>query len=139
MRYVQEQRILRSLCTGSQKVEIAQSIDEVMTSRSIVGRTAFPNFDMLDEMIASALKKPLDRPVHFRKRVISVEEQRAQKIRPSLTRKTNCVHDLSISEQPEPMKQHKDSQTCSFRMTTSKISTLDGIKLYYQEVKCLPM
>ena len=48
-----------------------------MTSRSIVVRTDFPDYDMFDAMIASALKKLLTH-VHFRKRV-SVEEQRAQK------------------------------------------------------------
>ena len=49
-----------------------------MTSRSIVVRNDFPDFDMLDAMIASALEKILNTQVHFRKRV-SVEEQRAQK------------------------------------------------------------
>ena len=37
----------------------------------------FPDFDMLDAMIASALKKILNTHSNFRKRV-SVEEQRAQ-------------------------------------------------------------
>ena len=60
------------------QVEIAKSIDELMTSRSIVGRTDFPDYGMLDAMIASALKKLLNRQIHFRKRV-SAEEQRAQK------------------------------------------------------------
>ena len=59
------------------EVEMAKSIDELMTSRSIFGRTDFPDYDMLDAMIASALKRLLTH-VHFRKRV-SVEEQRAQK------------------------------------------------------------
>ena len=59
------------------EVEIAKSIDELKTSRSIVGRTDFPDFDMLDAVIASALKKILSTQVPFRKRV-SVEEQRAQ-------------------------------------------------------------
>ena len=59
------------------EVEIAKSIDELMTSRSITGRRNFPDHDMLDAMIASALKRLLDKHVHFRKRV-SVEEQRAQ-------------------------------------------------------------
>ena len=54
------------------EVEIAKSFDEVLTSR-----TDFPDFDMLDAMIASALKKLLNTQIHFRKRV-SVEEQRAQ-------------------------------------------------------------
>ena len=49
-----------------------------MTSQSIVGRNDFPDYDRLDAMIASALKKLLNTHVHFRKRV-SVEEQRARK------------------------------------------------------------
>ena len=62
------------------EVEIAKSSDELLTSRSIVGRNEFPEFtdyDMLCAMIASALKRLLTH-VHFRKRV-SVEGQRAQK------------------------------------------------------------
>ena len=39
------------------EVEMSKSIDERMTSRSIVERTDFTDFDMLDAMIASALKK----------------------------------------------------------------------------------
>ena len=57
---------------------MTKSIDELMTSRSIVGRTDFPDYDMLDAIIASALKNLLDRHVHFRRRV-SIEEQDAQK------------------------------------------------------------
>ena len=38
------------------EVEIAKSIDELVTSRSIVGRTDFPDYDMLDAMVASALQ-----------------------------------------------------------------------------------
>ena len=41
------------------EVKMAKSIDELMTSRSIVGRTDIPDFDMLDAMVASALKKHL--------------------------------------------------------------------------------
>ena len=59
------------------EVEIAESIDELMTSRSIVVND-FPDFDVLDAMIASALKKILNTQVPFRIRV-SAEEQRAQK------------------------------------------------------------
>ena len=59
-------------------VEIAKSIDELLTSRSIMGRKDFPDYDMLDAMIASALNKLLNTHVHLRKRE-SVEEQRAQK------------------------------------------------------------
>ena len=58
------------------EVETAKSVDELMRSRSTVGRTDFPDFDMLDAMIASALKKLLYTQSNFEKRV-SVEEQRA--------------------------------------------------------------
>ena len=56
--------------------EKPKSTDDLLISRSITGRTDFPDYDMLDAMIASALKKLLTH-VHFRKRV-NVEEQRAQ-------------------------------------------------------------
>ena len=59
------------------EVETEKSIDDLITSRSITGRTDFSDYDMLDAMIASALKKLLAL-VHFRRRV-RVEEQRAQK------------------------------------------------------------
>ena len=60
------------------EVEIAKSIDELMTSRSTVERTDFSDYDVLDAMVASALKRLLDNHFLFRKRV-SVEVQRAQK------------------------------------------------------------
>ena len=56
------------------EVEIAKSIDELMTWQSIAD---FPDFEMHDAKIASALKK-ISSSVHFRRRV-SVKEQRAQK------------------------------------------------------------
>ena len=60
------------------EVEIAKSIRELLTSRSIMERTNFSDCGMLDAMIASAVKKLLEKHVHFRRKV-SVEEQRAQK------------------------------------------------------------
>ena len=60
------------------EVEKAKSIDESSTSQSIFGRTDFPDCEMLDVMIASALKKILNSHIQFLKR-ICVEEQRAQK------------------------------------------------------------
>ena len=43
----------------------------------MTGQPNFPEFDMLDAMIASALKKLINTQSNFRKRV-RVEEQRAQ-------------------------------------------------------------
>ena len=68
------------------EVEIAKSIDELVTSRSIVVRTDFTDFDMLDAMIASALKKLLNTHIHLR--------TACSEVRPIRTRKKNCVHDL---------------------------------------------
>ena len=64
-----------------------------MTSRSIVVRTDFLDYDVLDAMIASTLKKLLINCVHFRKRV-SVEEQRAQKSDRFVRGRQICVNDL---------------------------------------------
>ena len=55
------------------EVEIAKSIDELVTSRSIVGRNDFSDYDMLDAITAYALKRLLDKHIHFGKRVC-VEE-----------------------------------------------------------------
>ena len=59
------------------EVEIAESMHDLLTSRSITGRQDFPDYDMLDAMIASVLKELL---THFtcEKELVS-EEQRAQK------------------------------------------------------------
>ena len=67
------------------EVEIAKSIDELMTPRSIVGHD-FPGYDMLDAMIAS---------VTFPKKS-KCRRAACSKIRPILTRKKNCVHDLRV-------------------------------------------
>ena len=52
-------------------------MDELVTSRSITGQHHFTDFDMLDAIIASALKKVINTQSTLRKKV-SVEEQRAQ-------------------------------------------------------------
>ena len=59
------------------EAEIAKSINDLLTSRSITGRRDFTEYEMLDARIASTLKNILT-SVHFR-REVSVEEQRAQK------------------------------------------------------------
>ena len=87
-------------------------------------------------MIASALKKILNSHIQFLKRT-SVEEQRAQKIRPILKRKTDCVHAFV---QPELMNRYKDSQTYSLyvsRMMMSKISMSDGLRHYHRRMNHL--
>ena len=75
------------------EVEIAKSIGELITSCSIFGRTDFPDNEMLDAMIASALKRLLDKHVHFRKKS-KWRRATCSKIRPVLTRKADCLHDL---------------------------------------------
>ena len=95
LKYVQNQRFSTSQCVGSKKLT-QQSIEEPMTSRSIVCRTDFTDFDMLDAMIASALKRLLDKHVLFRKRV-SVEEQRAQKYDRFKRGRPIFLHDLRKS------------------------------------------
>ena len=57
-------------------MEMVDSLDELKSSRSVCGKD-FPNIEMLDAKIASALNKIIQNS-HFKKKV-SVEEQKAQK------------------------------------------------------------
>ena len=56
------------------KVEMVDSVDELKSSRSVCGKD-FPNFEMLDAKIASALNKIIQNS-QFKKKV-SLEEQKA--------------------------------------------------------------
>ena len=58
------------------EVEMGDSLDEFKSSRSVVGNN-FPNFEMLDAKIASALSKIIQNS-HFKKKV-SLEERKSQK------------------------------------------------------------
>ena len=55
---------------------MVDSLDELKSSRSVCGKD-FPNFEMLDAKIASALNKIIQNS-HFKKKV-SLEEQKAHK------------------------------------------------------------
>ena len=57
------------------EVEVAKSLDDLVTSQSTRG-LRFPNFEMLDAKIASALKRIISNP--YFKRRISVEERKAR-------------------------------------------------------------
>ena len=59
------------------EMEMVDSVDDLKSSRSIQGYTHFPNFEMLDARIASALNKIIQKS-HFKK-MVSLEEQKAQK------------------------------------------------------------
>ena len=58
------------------ELEMVDSMDELKSSRSVAGKN-FPNFEMLDAKIASALNKIIQNS-YFKKKV-SLEEQKAQK------------------------------------------------------------
>ena len=77
-----------------------------------------------------SLEKLLNTQSHFRVRV-SVEEQRAQKTRPILTRWTDCAHDLRVI--PCKTGAYEAVQGLS---TLFEKSTSDGIMLHYLWVKC---
>ena len=75
------------------EVEIAKSIDEPMTSRSIVGQNDFPDHDVLDAMIASALKKTSRQACSLPKKSKCRRATRSE-IRPIHTSEADCLHDL---------------------------------------------
>ena len=116
------------------EVEIAKSIDELVTSRFIAGQHNFPDFDMLDAMISSALKKLLNTKSNFQKRA-SVEEQRAQNSDRFLRARQIAFMIYEYFRATGAYEAVQGLSTlCSlevYRMTTSKISTSDGIMLCY--------
>ena len=59
------------------EVELVDSVDELRSSSSTRG-ISMPNFEVLDARIASALNKIIHNS-HFTRRIISLEEQKAQK------------------------------------------------------------
>ena len=75
------------------EVEMIDSLQELKSSRLVCGKN-FPNFEVLDVKIASALKK-IKQNSYFKKKV-SLEEQKAQKRGPVSTRKTDRFHDLRL-------------------------------------------
>ena len=74
------------------EVEMVESLEELLSSRSYSGKI-FPNFEMLDAKIVSALNKIIHNS-HFKKKV-SFEEQKAKK-GPLSSRKTDRFHDLRL-------------------------------------------
>ena len=80
-------RCKTEVCTCSQfpteamhwikEVELVDSVDELRSSSSFRG-ISMPNFEVLDARIASALNRNIHNS-HFKKRRISLEEQKAQK------------------------------------------------------------
>ena len=73
------------------EVEMVDSLDELKSSRTVCGKD-FPNFEMLDAKIASALNKIIQIS-HFEKKV-SLEEQKAQKEDRFLRGRQDHLHDL---------------------------------------------
>ena len=75
------------------ELEMVDSLDEMKSSRSVPGKN-FPNFEMLDAKIASALNKIIQK-FQFKMKV-SLEEQKAQEEDRFPTRKTDRLHDLRL-------------------------------------------
>ena len=80
----------RKLCYGSKKLRMVDSLDELKSSRPVLGKY-FPKFEMLDAKIASAPNKIIQNS-QFKKKV-SLEEQKALNRGPLSARETNRLHD----------------------------------------------
>ena len=75
------------------EVVMVDSLDDLKSSRSIPGCTRFPNFELLDARITSALKKSI-KNFYFKKKV-RLEEKRPKRGSIS-SRKTDRLHDLRL-------------------------------------------
>ena len=94
-------RFKTEVCTCSQfpteamlwikEVEMVESVDDLKSSCSVRG-IRMPDFEVLDAKIASALNRIIHN-TRF-KRMVSLEEQEAQKRGPFPSRKTDCLPDL---------------------------------------------
>ena len=76
------------------EVEMVDSVDDFKTSRSIQGYIHFPNFQMLDARIASALNKILQNSYFKKKGQFGETESSERRSVPS--RKTDRLHDLRL-------------------------------------------
>ena len=76
-----------------EEMEMVDSLQELKSSRSVSGKK-FPNFEMLDAKIASALNKIIHN-AQFKKKV-SLEEVKTPERGPVSTRKTDRLHDLRL-------------------------------------------
>ena len=75
------------------EVEMVDSLDELKSSPSVAGKK-FPNFEMLDAKIASALNKIIQNS-HFKKKDQPRGTEKPER-GPVSTRKTDRFHDLRL-------------------------------------------
>ena len=119
--------------TSELRFVYGQQILDELTSRSIVVRTDFPDFDMLDAMIRAALKKLLKTQSNFWNRV-SVEEQRAQKHHRFLRGRhiAYMIYEYLLATNADEAVQGLSTLLAfSLQNDDVKISTSNGIMLYY--------
>ena len=107
-----------------------KSVDELVASRSIVGRNDFPDYYVLDAMIASALKRLLDRHIHFHKRE-SVRRAACSKNTTDSYEGDKIAYMICEHFRASGANEAQGLQICSEKVCrmTSKTSTSEGIKL----------
>ena len=112
---------------------MVDSLDDLKSSRSVWGKD-FPNFEMLDAQIASALNKIIQNS-QFKKKV-SLEEQKAQKRRPVSARKTDRLHESTTNFEwlvlMIPYCKRLIYALLLFMMTEFRNSIRDGTKFFCQ-------
>ena len=73
---------------------MVDSLDELKSSRPVHGKD-FPNFEMVDAKIPSAVDKIIQNS-QFKKKVSFEEQTESSERGPISTRKTNRLHDLRL-------------------------------------------
>ena len=115
-RFSRRQRIPHARCSGSRKSKQPNHWMTLITTKSITGKD-FTDFEELDLMMASALKRCHEKQTHFRKK-ISVEEQRAQKD----NRDKLLIWSMNVFDLLDPMmkffKDYRDCSVLNWRTTT---------------------
>ena len=114
------------------EVEMVDAVDDLKSSSSVRG-IRMPDFEVLDATIASALNRIIHNS-HF-KRMVSLEEQKAQKETVSSAEDRLLTSSTSTSGSLEPVILSRITPTyllLLLEMTTFRNSIRSGIEFYYQ-------
>ena len=74
------------------EIEAAKSLDDLITPKSVTGND-FADYEELDLMMASALRRCYDKQTHFRNKISGAESSKEQ---PISQKKANCLFEIWI-------------------------------------------
>ena len=111
------------------ELEMVESVDDQKSSRSIQGYTHFPNCEMLDARIVSALNKIIQNS-NFKEKV-SLEEQKAQKEDRFLRGRYMIYDYFRVTGAHDSVLDYADLLSLTLRNDDVEEFERNGMKFYY--------